>query len=43
MRLGAAAVATSGALEVTGQPLLRGIHKIALNLATAQSEVKKLR
>jgi hypothetical protein len=41
--IAAAMVATSGALEVTGQPLFTVIDKIALNLATAQSEIKKLR
>jgi hypothetical protein len=39
----AAMVATSGALQATGQPLLTVVDQIAFNLAAAQSEAKKLR
>jgi hypothetical protein len=39
----AAMVATSGALQATGEPLLMVIVRMAFNLAAAQSEAKKLR
>jgi hypothetical protein len=39
----AAMVATSGALQATGQPLFAVVDQIAFNLAAAQSEAKKLR
>ena len=39
----AAMVATSGALQITGQPLFTVVVQIAFNLAAAQSEAKKLR
>ncbi len=39
----AAMVATSGALQTTGQPLFTVVDEIAFNLAAAQSEAKKLR
>jgi|HubBroStandDraft_6_1064221.scaffolds.fasta_scaffold261675_3 hypothetical protein len=39
----AAMVATSGALQVTGQPLCTVVDHIAFNLAAAQSEARKLR
>ena len=38
-----AMVATSGALQITGQPFFTIVDQIALNVATAQSELKKLR
>jgi hypothetical protein len=39
----AAMVATSGALQATGQPLCTVVDHIAFNLAAAQSEARKLR
>ena len=39
----AAMVATSGALQATGEPLFTVIVRIAFNLAAAHSEAKKLR
>jgi hypothetical protein len=41
--MAAAMVATSGALQATGQPLFTIVDQIAFNLAAAQSEAKKLR
>jgi hypothetical protein len=41
--IAAAIVGTSGLLRATGQPILTVINEIAFNLATAQTEVKKLR
>jgi hypothetical protein len=41
--MAAAMIAASGALQATGQPLFAVVDKVAFNLATAQSEAKKLR
>ena len=41
--MAAAMVATSGALQATGQPFFTIVDQIAFNLAAAQSEAKKLR
>lgn len=41
--IAAAMVATSGALQATGQPLFTVLDEIAFNLSAAQSEAKKLR
>jgi hypothetical protein len=41
--MAAAMIAASGALQVSGEPLLTVIVRMAFNLAAAQSEAKKLR